>query len=65
MNDAASNGEADQETRMSWIWRCVFMPKTNIIFLDGVKWAVGFVSPQENAPTFADRRISYEMISMT
>lgn len=65
MNDAASNGEADQEIRMSRIWRCVFMPKTNIIFLDGVKWGPGFVSPQKNAPTFADRCISRAMTSMT
>jgi len=65
MNDAASNGEADQETRMSRIWRCVFMPKTNIIFLDGVKWAPGLVSPKKIAPTLADRRISHSMISTT
>ena len=65
MKDAASDGEADQEARMSRIWRCVFIPRTNTVFEGGVKGASRLALVKKKPPARSDRRFLHQAISMT
>ncbi|AEI92442.1 hypothetical protein RLO149_c004120 [Roseobacter litoralis Och 149] len=59
VSGAAPDGEADQETRMRRIWRCVFIPRTKTVFRDAVKRGWNLPPLETTAPTLSDRRFRY------
>ena len=65
VSGAAPGGEADQEARMSWIWRCVFILRPNTFFEGGVKGASRLAQLKKKPPTLSDRRLLHQAISMT
>jgi len=65
MKDAASNGEADQEARMSRIWRCVVIPRTNTVIEGEVKGASRLALIKKKPPALSGRRFLHQAFSMT